>query len=449
MLATPGGRRVDPDGGRAFRRRPGASSDGRAKRCGLQALELVLSSRCNLGCSYCYQNAHGTARLCWETLRVALDLLLESSSRQLEVVFLGGEPLLEMDLIRRAIAHVGSRHRRQQRVHFSLSTNGLLLDREAARFLARHRVKVQLSFDGNRPAQEERAPGTFERLDRLLDRLRREQPAFFRRLRVASTLTSANLPYLAESVRYFLAMGVSDLSIAPVVTHDPGWRVGGEEAMARQLVRVYRLCLDHYRRTGEVPLVLFRRGTAEAQPEAPGESLCRAGRGRALAVDVDGQAYACAVFAGSYQRFPTPFLRDRAERLCMGDIRAADFPRRLEELPEAARRTGIFHGAEARYSSYGRCRDCRFLGSCAICPAAIGHIPGNSDPHRVPDFSCAFHRMALTCRERFPVQPTALQVLTGEVRAYGHWGEAQRRLGVRVEGPFKAPAPSGSGRDRR
>lgn len=381
----------------------------------------------------------------WETLRVALDLLLESPSRQLDVVFLGGEPLLEMDLIRRAVEYLRRARRRGRRIEISLSTNGLLLDREAARFFARHRVKVQLSFDGSRAAQEQRAPGTFERLDRLLDRLRHEQPAFFRqRLRVALTLTSANLPYLAESVRYFLARGVNDLAIAPLITHDPGWQAGDAERLARQLVRVYRLCLRHYRRTGEVPLDLFRKGTAPAPARAPDESLCCAGSGRALAIDVDGQAYACAVFAGSYQRFATPFLRQCAERLCVGRIRAPGFAENLAALPESARRVGIFHGASDRYSSYGRCRDCHVLASCTICAAAIGHVPGNRDPRRVPDFACAFHRVALSCRERFPAQPTALQVLTGEVRAYGRLGETQRRLGVRVAAGVRAPVSTAS-----
>jgi hypothetical protein len=100
--------------------------------------------------------------------------------------------------------------------------------------------------------------------------------------------------------------------------------------------------------------------------------------------------------------------------------------------PGAARATGLFHARNEKYSSYDRCAECRFAAECSICPTSIGHIPGNTDPRRVPDFGCAYNLVSLAYRERSPDQPTALDVLTGRVRAYGPLREVQRKLAPTV-----------------
>jgi uncharacterized protein len=126
----------------------------------IEALEIVLTAACNLKCAYCYQNDKKPRSLAWDRLRGALDLLLLSRCPEVEVLFLGGEPLLEFALIQQAVAYVEAT-RPPKNVRYTLITNGTLLREEQARFLARHRVAVQLSFDGVPAAQGRRGHGTF------------------------------------------------------------------------------------------------------------------------------------------------------------------------------------------------------------------------------------------------------------------------------------------------
>jgi hypothetical protein len=98
--------------------------------------------------------------------------------------------------------------------------------------------------------------------------------------------------------------------------------------------------------------------------------------------------------------------------LRLGDFREPGFAGRLERYPQAARAAGIFHDKAGKRSSLGRCGECAFLERCSVCPASIGHIPGNDDPGRVPDFPCAFNRVALGYQERFPPPD---QVVAGRV----------------------------------
>jgi len=378
----------------------------------LESVEVILTANCNLRCAYCYQNAKKPRSMSWDTLRGALDILLRSHSPEVAVVFLGGEPLLEFPLIRKAVAYVEGRRTRKKVVRFSLSTNGTLLGAEQARFLDRHRIDVQLSFDGVPESQRLRGRGTFEILDRLLGRLSADTPRLFRDgLTVHMTLTASTIPSLADSIAYFLGKGVAEISVGPVVTFDPGWTTDLLENLEHQFARAFVACVEHYRRMGEVPVLLFRLDGAPAR-NVPEGAMCRAPTGEVLAVDVDGHVYGCAAFAESYQKPASPFLRSGVVSMWLGDFRDPDFAGRLARYPQAARGLGIFHDKERKHSSFGRCADCRFAKACSVCPASIGHIPGNADPHRVPDFVCAFNRTALGWRALFP-RPESLRGASG------------------------------------
>jgi sulfatase maturation enzyme AslB (radical SAM superfamily) len=382
----------------------------------ISGLAVVLTADCNLRCAYCYQNAKQRRTPSWETVRAALDLLRDVRGPGVRLLFTGGEPLLEFDLLRRAVDHVESVRPPDLRVHYELVTNGTRLGDEEAAFLAAHRFSTQIGFDGVPAAQDVRAPGTAAALDALLVRLRLAHPAFFRReVSVAITVTPPTIRYLADSVEYFLGRGVADILVSPAFTHQPGWDDGLRAELARQFARIFRVSLERYRRTREVPLQLFRRGLARRPRRVRSLPMCPVADRRHLVVDVDGQVYGCVAFAESYQRFPSAFLEARMARLRMGPIAAPDLAGRLAAFQAAARSSDIFTAKGEKYSSYRRCADCRHLLSCAICPLAIGHADGNDDPRRVPDFPCAFTQVAQTYRARFPRQPTVADLARGRV----------------------------------
>lgn len=374
----------------------------------IQHVEAVLTAGCNLTCGYCYQNDKKSRSMAWETLRASADLVLGARPGA-SLLFIGGEPLLEFPLVRQAVEYIEARRPRSQRVRYEIITNGTLLREEQAAFLVEHDFDVQLSFDGVPAAQALRGPGTFAVLDRLLDRLRAEHNRFFvRRLSVALTFVPDTIRHLADSIDYFLGKDLRRLTIAPAITHQPGWRNERMAELDGQLGRIFEACLTHYRQTGQVPLALFakQRGRKARVPSAG--PTCGAGRGVKAAVDVDGQAHGCVMFVNSYQKFPTSFLRRRLDTMALGDVRDPGFARRVAAYPAAARATGLFHGKRDKYSSYGRCRQCLFLDECNICPVSIGHDPSNTDPDRMPDFQCAYNLVSLKYRRRFPAQARAL-----------------------------------------
>jgi hypothetical protein len=102
-------------------------------------------------------------------------------------------------------------------------------------------------------------------------------------------------------------------------------------------------------------------------------------------------------------------LKDNDEiQIIRGDLRDPGFRERRAAYPKAARTAQIFQ-ARNRHSSYGRCGDCAYWHDCVLCPIVIGYDALNTDPNRVPDFICAFNRVASKYRELFPCMPDPLE----------------------------------------
>jgi sulfatase maturation enzyme AslB (radical SAM superfamily) len=370
----------------------------------LASVGVVVTADCNLRCRYCYQDRKQPASMSWCALSTAVDVYALAARRRARLSFLGGEPLLAFPSIARAVRRLGRRFP-ERRPRFALTTNGLLLTEPRAAFLERHRFEVQISCDGTPAAQELRSPGSFARLDRLLDSLRSRHRAFFRRrVTLAATVTARTIPFLADSFAYLLAKQPAGIAIGPAM----GRRRLSATAIAeldRQFGHIFKLSLEHYRTTGRVPLKLFRKTSPDAKSWPDGDWACAAPSGNNLVVDVDGQVYPCALLVRSLQRVAKPLLAGRLAGLALGHVSDLDaVADRLGGLPDAARAAGIFRPQRVKRSSVGRCASCRHAGACFVCPIACAKNPASREADRVPDFQCAFSRVALDYRRRFPQQ---------------------------------------------
>ncbi len=372
----------------------------------IEALSLILTSRCNLRCGYCYQSPKRPRSASWSAIRASLDLVLGGCRRNLGIGFSGGEPLLEFPLMRRAVAHVEKTRPAGKTVTYYVSTNGTLLTEEIAGFLEEHGFETQLSFDGVAAAQNLRGRGTFSPLDRLLDRLRKKHADFYRQnVAIALTVSPRNLEHLADSVAYFMRKKAARIVIAPSVASDGEWEVGRIDELDAQFDRMFKRSLAHYRRTGEIPVQLFRGGGQDPVRARTRPLMCGLSRARGIAVDVDGGVYGCSMFAGSYTKLDSPLLRGCVEGMRLGRIDDPGLGRRLAAFPAAVRRARMFHRKDRKHSAYGRCAGCEYLARCFVCPSSIGFVPGNDDPDRVSDLCCAFNMVSLKYKERFPREP--------------------------------------------
>lgn len=126
----------------------------------LKALCLHVSQECNMRCAYCFATearAREKGLMSPRVARAAVDFLLEASAsrRYLEIDFFGGEPLLNLAVVAETVGYAESRAAAAgKNISFTLTTNGLLLDEEARRFLEAHGVSVILSLDGRKEVHD-------------------------------------------------------------------------------------------------------------------------------------------------------------------------------------------------------------------------------------------------------------------------------------------------------
>lgn len=116
-------------------------------------LDVFLTDRCNMACRGCCAatNKGPAHRLSWEPLRAALDLFLDRvlAPAGKSVIFAGGEPLLEPELLLKAAEHLQGRRRAGgPPVTAQVFTNGTLLTPELFARLRGAGASVTVSLDG-------------------------------------------------------------------------------------------------------------------------------------------------------------------------------------------------------------------------------------------------------------------------------------------------------------
>ncbi|MDE1950424.1 MAG: SPASM domain-containing protein, partial [Burkholderiales bacterium] len=279
----------------------------------VRALALAVSEHCNLGCGYCYADGGSfgaqAQQMPWEVARQAVERLLEGEGGSASLAFLGGEPLMNRKVLRRAVEHASAlAERRGTALRLALTTNATLLIEDDAEFLAEHGFAVTVSIDGERELHDALRPtrgggGSYERIvSRLTPLLRRQgSPA---RAGRASLQASARVTVTARhrdlraTLEHLMALGFHSVGFAPSLTsRDPALALDAADlqALLGQMIDCAReferrlLAREPYPFSNMLAAMQeLQRGTHRPLP-------CGAGAGY-LGVAADGAASACHRF---------------------------------------------------------------------------------------------------------------------------------------------------------
>jgi uncharacterized protein len=199
----------------------------------LKALCLHVSHDCNLRCGYCFAGTgpFGGAReqMSAAVGKKAVDLLLDQSGkrRQLEVDFFGGEPLLNLGVVKEVIEYGRDRASGLgKEIHFTLTTNGIALDEAVQDFLNEYQLALVLSLDGRAEVNDRmRGQGVYQRIVPKFQRL--VESRGHRNYYLRGTYTANNLDF-ANDVRHLYDLGFRELSLEPVVDKDGDYRLTEE-----------------------------------------------------------------------------------------------------------------------------------------------------------------------------------------------------------------------------
>ncbi len=191
-------------------------------KTGLYAI-ICVSDQCNLRCSYCYRRDQRSpqnmtledAEKVVEWL-IAQDRSIDSSEQQLNLIFFGGEPLLCKNVIQYFLEEI-SRRVQNYSPRFSISTNGVLLDKNIATLFKKYDVRVQISIDGNRNIQNAHRPhfdgtGTYDTIVNNLQYFNLSND----RVSARATVSKKNIRFF-EQIKHLYDIGFKQLSLGFVV----------------------------------------------------------------------------------------------------------------------------------------------------------------------------------------------------------------------------------------
>jgi uncharacterized protein len=199
----------------------------KARGAPLRALCMNVSHTCNMTCGYCFAGkggyGGGEELMSLETGRRVIDFLIENSGTQknLYVDFFGGEPLLNVDVVKGIVAYARKIEQwRGKRFLFTLTTNGLLIDDGVIEFVNSEMDNVVLSIDGRPEINDamRKLHGGGGSYAEVLPKFRRlVEVRGGKGYYVRGTYTRDNLDFVND-ILHLADLGFTELSMEPVVS---------------------------------------------------------------------------------------------------------------------------------------------------------------------------------------------------------------------------------------
>lgn len=201
--------------------------DFKKRKTVVKALCLHIAHDCNLACKYCFAEEgeyHGDRSLMsLEVGKKSIDFLIENSGNRhnLEVDFFGGEPTLNMQVVKDIVAYGRSLEEKHNKLfRFTLTTNGLLLNEELMEYCNKEMANVVLSCDGRKEINDlmRPSPGGKGSYEIIMPKFiefanKRNQDKYY----IRGTFTHNNLDF-SKDVLHFADLGFSQISVEPVVS---------------------------------------------------------------------------------------------------------------------------------------------------------------------------------------------------------------------------------------
>ncbi|OPX84688.1 MAG: hypothetical protein A4E53_03745 [Pelotomaculum sp. PtaB.Bin104] len=193
---------------------------------GIKALCLHVAHDCNLRCEYCFA-AKGNYSMANKLMPLevavqAVDFLLNNSGgrKNVEIDFFGGEPLLNFDVVKKTVEYgrkAGDRIGKE--IHFTITTNGMLLDDDKINYINENMNNVVISLDGRKEVHDSiryaaNGWGTYDAiLEQALNFVRqRGNKSYF----IRGTFTARNLDF-SKDILHLADLGFGEISMEPVV----------------------------------------------------------------------------------------------------------------------------------------------------------------------------------------------------------------------------------------
>ena len=285
-------------------------------------ITFIVTKDCQLACKYCYLvGKNSKERMSFEIAKQAIDYILshEKDFKEESVVwdFIGGEPFIEIELIDEICDYLKiemfrRNHHWFNSYRFSFSTNGLNYHTEKVQsFIEKNKehLSIGITIDGTKQKHDlnrvYKQNGDIERGS--YDDVVRNIPLWLSQFPYAGTkvtISSADIPFIKESVLHLFSLGIHEVNINCVF--EDVWKEGDDKLFQDQLMKLADTIIDEgwyqYYACSFFSEVIGK----PLDPIRDNQNWC--GAGMMLAVDAAGNFYPCTRFAGYSLRNKKPII---------------------------------------------------------------------------------------------------------------------------------------------
>jgi len=251
---------------------------------------LCVTHDCNLNCVYCYQKHDAAGRMTLGTARKAVDWIFDNipdDSNSVEIGLIGGEPLLEIELVKDIVAYTRSKPQADNYVFFATTNGTLLTDTDKEWFSSnKDYIVLGLSLDGARETHNRNRCDSFDKLD--FDFFLKNWPD----QGVKMTLTEHSIKNFAGNIKFIHSLGFAKIDGVNLYEGDFDWNSDG---YIRILIPQLKELVEFYLENDTLALdQMFDKqiGLCEAKGREK-KGWCGIGTGTPF-FDVDGHRFPCS-----------------------------------------------------------------------------------------------------------------------------------------------------------
>ena len=278
----------------------------------IKAMCLHVAHDCNLKCYYCFASQGdfkgGKCLMSLDVGKKAIDFLIENSKGRynLEIDFFGGEPLMNLTVIKELVAYARSKEKQyRKKFNFTTTTNGTLLSDKNIQWLHENMDNVVLSIDGRKAIHDKMRPmnnnkGSYDLIIEDVKKMAalrdRDQKDYY----IRGTFTKFNRDF-GEDVKFLAHEGFKQISVEPVVAEEKYDYAILEEDLPELLAEYDHLALDYLERKKQgLDYNFFHFNVDLGGGPCVFKRLSGCGAGRDyVAVTPEGDVFPCHQFVGT------------------------------------------------------------------------------------------------------------------------------------------------------
>jgi len=179
---------------------------------------IIPTLRCNQKCFYCHsssvKNNESNHDMDEQTAKKTLEFIFQSSSKDITIEFQGGEPTLNLNLLRYIVLEAKKMNETfKKNLIFALITNLTLMNNEILEFVKKEKINLCTSIDGPKEIHDknrkyENGNGTYDDVINSINKIKSE--ASIGSLMVT---TKNSLRYWKEIIDEYLSLGYKEIQI--------------------------------------------------------------------------------------------------------------------------------------------------------------------------------------------------------------------------------------------